>query len=382
MSLEEKDRPVMAIPETRQQTTFEMLDDVDPEPGKRRWWIPMLILILVGVAAATWYAMQTGESESTDTTAAAELSFAEVVVTDLVETSEYEGNLGRLAGDPVGIRLEGTVTWLPEEGTILEQGDVVAWVDNQPVVLLYGELPMWREMRDDTEGPDVLQLETALTALGYNESESSMTVDETYSSATESVVEAWQEAIGAEEDGVVGLGEIVFARGPVTVDALQLGVGDQIAGTTDVFTTAGEDIEVSFGLPTFEQDNVEVGDAVEITLPDLSTTTGVVSEIATVATVPQDGGQPTFEAIVDLDDPSLAGGIDDAPVTVAVITDRVDQVTAVPVDALVALAEGGYAVEVENGSATRLVSVEPGFYADGLVEVDGEVSPGDRVVVP
>jgi membrane fusion protein, multidrug efflux system len=249
-------------------------------------------------------------------------------------------------------------------------------------VFLYGELPMWREMRVDTEGPDVLQLETALTALGYNESESSMTVDETYSSATESVVEAWQEAIGAEEDGVVAIGEVVFADGPVTVDALQIAVGDQLAGTTDIFATAGEDTEVSFGLPTFEQDNVEVGDAVEITLPDLSTTTGVVTEIATVATVPEDGGEATFESIVELDDPSLAGGIDDAPVTVAVITDRVDQVTAVPVEALVALAEGGYAVEVEDGSATRLVRVDPGFYADGLVQITGEVIPGDRVVVP
>jgi multidrug efflux pump subunit AcrA (membrane-fusion protein) len=48
----------------------------------------------------------------------------------------------------------------------------------------------------------------------------------------------------------------------------------------------------------------------------------------------------------------------------------------------VALAEGGYAVEVADGAETRLVAVEPGFYADGLVEVTGEVSPGDQVVVP
>jgi hypothetical protein len=243
------------------------------------------------------------------------------------------------------------VTALPEAGTTLEQGDVVAWVDNQPVVLLYGELPMWREMRDDTDGPDVLQLETALTALGYNESESSMTVDDTFTSATGSVVETWQEAIGAEDDGVVGIGEVVFVPGPVKVDALQMAAGDLIGGNTPVFTTAGEDIQVSFGLPTFEQDNVEVGDAVEITLPDLSTTTGVVTEIAAAATSPEGGGDVTFETIVELDDPSLAAGIDEAPVTVAVITDRADQVTAVPVDALVALAEGGYAVEVEDGSA-------------------------------
>ena len=80
----------------------------------------------------------------------------------------------------------------------LKQGDVVAWVDNQPAVLLYGDLPVWREMREDTEGPDVLQLETALAALGYDET-GSMTVDEAYSAATAAVVEEWQEAIGAED---------------------------------------------------------------------------------------------------------------------------------------------------------------------------------------
>ena len=208
-----------------------------------------------------------------------------------------------------------------------------------------------------------------------------MTVDETYSAATEAVVETWQEAMGAEVDGVVGIGDIVFSAGPVRIGALEVAVGDQVAGGSPIFSTSSEEIEVTFDLPTFEQDNVEVGDAVEITMPDLSTTTGVVTEIATVATVPEEGGEVSFLATVELDDPSVAEGIDDAPVTVAVITDRVDQATAVPVEALVALAEGGYALEVEDGSVTHLVAVEPGFYADGLVEVTGGLA-GDRVVVP
>ena len=383
MSVDEKGAQTMAVPETREAGSAETLKDVtaEPEPRRRRWWIPTLILIIFAGAGTWWYLIQAGGEEAV-TTVGVELDFAEVVLTDLVETSEYEGTLGRLPGDPLSVRAEGTVTALPEAGTTLEQGDAVAWVDNQPVVLLYGELPVWRDMRDDTEGPDVHQLETALTALGYNESESLMTVDETFTGATESVVETWQEGIGGEEDGVVGIGDVVFVSGPVTVDALQVAVGDLIGGNTPVFTTAGEELEVSFGLPTFEQDNVEVGDTVEITLPDLSTATGVVTEIATVATSPEGGGDVTFATIVELDNPSLAAGIDEAPVTVAVITDRADQVTAVLVEALIALAEGGYAVEVEDASGTRLVAVDPGFYADGLVEVSEDVAPGDRVVVP
>ena len=58
--------------------------------------------------------------------------------------------------------------------------------------------------------------------------------------------------------------------------------------------------------------------------------------------------------------------------------------TAVPVSALVALAEGGYAVEVQQADGTTvLAAVEPGFYADGLVEItDTQVQPGMVVIVP
>jgi hypothetical protein len=58
-------------------------------------------------------------------------------------------------------------------------------------------------------------------------------------------------------------------------------------------------------------------------------------------------------------------------------------VLAVPVTALVALSEGGYAVEVpQDDGTTRLVPVEAGMYADGYVEVSGAgISEGTEVVV-
>ena len=57
---------------------------------------------------------------------------------------------------------------------------------------------------------------------------------------------------------------------------------------------------------------------------------------------------------------------------------------AVPVTALLALAEGGYAVEVEQADGTtRLVQVDPGMYADGMVEVVSDaLQAGNRVVAP
>ena len=76
--------------------------------------------------------------------------------------------------------------------------------------------------------------------------------------------------------------------------------------------------------------------------------------------------------------------LDQAPVDVEVVSDRADDVLAVPVTALLALAEGGYAVEVvtEDGS-TVLVAVDPGLFADGFVEVtSSSLQAGMDVVIP
>jgi hypothetical protein len=59
-------------------------------------------------------------------------------------------------------------------------------------------------------------------------------------------------------------------------------------------------------------------------------------------------------------------------------------VLAVPVTALVALSEGGYAVEVQGADGTtRLIAVETGLFADGTVEVTGSgLEAGMLVIVP
>ena len=85
-------------------------------------------------------------------------------------------------------------------------------------------------------------------------------------------------------------------------------------------------------------------------------------------------------------DPSATGSIDQAPVVVAITTGSVSNALVVPVDALLALSGGGYAVEeVSHGGVHRLVAVALGLFddADGLVQVTGSgIAAGQRVVVP
>jgi hypothetical protein len=72
-----------------------------------------------------------------------------------------------------------------------------------------------------------------------------------------------------------------------------------------------------------------------------------------------------------------SGTLDQAPVDVGFAVERREGVLAVPVKALLARQGGGYALELDDG---RLVTVEPGLYADDMVEIEGDVSEGQQVV--
>ncbi len=94
---------------------------------------------------------------------------------------------------------------------------------------------------------------------------------------------------------------------------------------------------------------------------------------------------PTIEVDATPTDPAATGHLDQAPVNVSITTESVENALAVPIDALLALAGGGYAVEVAEGRVHRLEAVSLGLFddADGLVQVSGQgLSAGQRVVVP
>ncbi len=125
-----------------------------------------------------------------------------------------------------------------------------------------------------------------------------------------------------------------------------------------------------------------------VTLPDGTTTPGVVSSVGTVAPPRPGRAEPDHDdpGAGDADRPAAAGTLDQAPVTVNITTaSSPGPVLAVPVTALLAQSPGGYAVEVVGpGNTRRWVPVTPGIFDDayGLVQVTGALTPGQRVVVP
>lgn len=352
----------------------------------------MLALPLAAVVAVVaLYAGTAGGNGEGEAAPALPTRTVEVTRRNLIQTEEVDGVLDY--GDATTVRgaEQGTVTWLPAEGSTVRRGEPLFEVDNVPARLLYGDRPMFRRLAAGDEGPDVRQLEENLRALGCDP-DKEMAVDEEFDWATAAAVQAWQEAHGAEEDGVVEPGEVVFLPGEVRVGAHRAAVGSP--AQTDLMEVTPTRRVVTVDLEVARQSQVQQDDRVEIELPSGTTTPGQVSSVGKVAQAPPlaqgetdtQEEASTIEVEVTLDRPEDAGTLDQAPVGVSIVTDSRQNVLAVPVNALVALAEGGYAVEVEAGGQRSLVPVDPGLFAGDYVEVKGDatgrISEGTRVVVP
>ncbi len=282
----------------------------------------------------------------------------------------------------------GIVTSIPDEGAIVGPGDVVYALDGtHAVVLLTGAVPAWRALGPDVaDGPDIAQLERSLEALGYGFED--VSPDNHWDGDTTDAVIALQTAIGTSADGSLELGEVVFASTAIRVSEVLGALGSTVRREARVLTATSTEREVAVELEADRQAIVAVGAGVTVELPDGTDAAGTIERIGTVATVAAGAGAvdavPTVTVTITLDDPSASGTLDGAPVTVNVVRERRDDVLAVPVSALLALAEGGYAVEVADGpGTTHLVGVETGLFEDGFVEVrSAELDETMLVVVP
>jgi peptidoglycan hydrolase-like protein with peptidoglycan-binding domain len=246
---------------------------------------------------------------------------------------------------------------------------------------------MWRTLSNGvSDGVDVLQLEQNLAALGFTDN-GYMVVDSHFTAATASAVSAWQLARGVTQTGTITPADVVYDAGPVRVSAYVAAVGDSASGT--IYDVTGTTRVVHVDLDPANQTYVTPGAHVSVTLPDGNNVDGVIYSIGTVATVSSSssagagggGGSTATIPVTVLLSKQPKDALDESPVTVNLVTSRAKAVLTVPVNALLALAEGGYALEKVNpDGTTTLVKITPGVFANGFVEVTGNVSEGETVV--
>jgi hypothetical protein len=395
------------------------LDEADPRParkGRRAALIGGLIGALL-VGAGGGYALTRGAPPPAASKPPLP-STATVTRTDLVNTQQEPGTLGYAGsytvvgqapptsgtgqnsanpgvsgnggtpgtGGPGGSNPTNTLTWLPPAGATVNEGQQLYGVDGHAVPLLYGSIPLYRTLNSGVStGEDVRELNNDLRALGYRQAPDG----NAFTSGTEQAVKDWQKALGVTQTGTVNPGDVVFEPGAVVVTAVSANLGASATGP--LMTLSGTTKVITVNLPVTAETLATVGASVQVQLPNNATTSGHVTAIGTVAVNSGNnngagsgsgsgsgsgggggGSGATIPVTVSLDNPQAVGNLDGAPVTVNFTSAAHDNVLAVPVGALLALAEGGYAVNVLDADGrTHLVAVSLGMFAGGLVEVSG-----------
>lgn len=356
-----------------------------------------LLAAAAAVGAALSIAVVGGPS-ATATPRPLPTTTATVARTDLDETQLTEGTLGYAPTDPLVNRLRGTYTELPDPATTVRPGGVLYRVDNSPVVLMTGTTPAWRPFAPAmADGPDVAQLQSNLVALGDAHGLFSSATGH-FDDATVQAVERWQSSVGMAATGEIPLGQIAFLAGTVRIGAPSVAVGQTASDGQSPLEVTTADRVVSVPL-TPDLPTVTVGDNVGIVLPDESRTTGTVSSV--VAPPPGSGSgsggssspaggnggssQPQVVALATVtpDHPAATGQGSGIAVQVSLTVQSARDVLAVPISALLALAGGGYGVEVVGPTgAHHLVGVTTGVFTGTQVQVAGEgIEAGTKVVV-
>lgn len=340
-----------------------------------------LVLVIAAAGAAAEAAFRPARPTAASAPSAAETT--PVVLRTITSQAQVSATLGYAGSYTVTGDGGGTLTWRPATGAVIGEGGVLYRVDNgTPVFLLYGSVPAWRTLTEGLTGQDVAQLNYALVRLGYGDAGEIAALNWDYFSwETAAGLRALQAKLGLTVTGTLPLGQAVFLPSALRVTAATAALGDPASGPILTATSTSKIVTIS--LAAAQQTEVKTGDQVTITLPSGQNTPGVVSAIGTVAT--GSGSSATIPVTVTPTDPAAIGRLDEAPVEVEITAASVSDALVVPVDALLAQAGGGYAVEVVTGGRHHLVAVQLGLFddADGLVQVTGAgLAAGQQVVVP
>ncbi|MEU5090187.1 hypothetical protein [Streptomyces sp. NPDC021356] len=332
----------------------------------------------------------------------------EVKRADLSDSRTLPGVLG--FGGQVTVKGpgKGVISRLPASGYAASRGKPLYWIDDEPVTVFFGDTPFFRPLdKAGTTGRDVTVLVENLRALGYDIGPRPRQVPEvpagggTGSGANNgtgtgaggvgtelttgvlAALKRWQHDTGRKATGTLDPDRTLVLPGPSRVDAVTAQLGDQAA--ENVLTLTSQEKTVTVKADVNSAHSIHKGDKVTITLPDDKDVPGQVSSVSTMVQGGPDsdagGGvetPPTLQVKVRPTHSADVAEIDAASVQVVFTGETRKGVLVVPVGALLALSEGGYALQRPGG---KLVRAETGLFAKGLVEVSGAgVEEGDVVV--
>lgn len=318
-----------------------------------------------------------------------------VLTSTVVMRGDVRPDLSMTIGVPSSVEGAGVLTRLPAAaGTELEEGAQVFEVSGRPVFILQGEVPVYRSMGPGDVGIDILQLQAALTRLGYSTESDGVFGKATARAVNDFYAAAWYVP---EQPFTVAFGEMIFVPSfPARVQSsvTTLGPIGSSSGDPGQQVTDGSLVRLSTGAlrvtTTIRADAdglLRVGMALQ--LLDEVTNTTFAATLTSIADQPSTdaSGQTGRAAIVTPDEP-LPATLVGANLRLTFTTAASDgEVLVVPLAAVSSSADGATRVSVLRAGKKDPVDVQVnvGISADGFVaveplETDG-LKVGDLVVV-
>ena len=308
-------------------------------------------------------------------------------------------------------------------GDTVTNGEQLAEIDGQPMFALTGAVPAWRDLSPGETGPDVAELQDALSSLGYYDDGDTPGY---YGSATEYAVSLYYQHLGytPPSSGGVPAADVVFLPTlPATVVAVNGATGEQ-PGQPFLELAARGSLALSGELPPADAGQVKAG--LKVTIYDEVTgihATGTVADLGTATTVTPAGtvvdvgggsgsaapagsadsgssssgssgssgsgssGSTVFIPLAVHPSAPLPAALNGENVLVTVQTGQTEgPVLTVPAAAIVTTASGtSYVTVVGAHGKQSEVPVTPGITENGYVQVTpvtaGALSAGGRVAV-
>lgn len=290
-------------------------------------------------------------------------------VTAVVERRAVErtvGINGTVAIDTQEVRgpTKGRITeWLVGPGDSVSEGDVLALVDERPLIALAGSIPAYRDVARGDTGRDVAQIQAALARLGYYPGE----LDGKYGSATEMALTDLYRDHGFEppmidRHAVILQGEFTMVPHlPAVVTSLSVPLGSDVAGSVATLAVGPAVIEVAF-------DPSGIEPPIRFFLPGGPTQLDPGPVVET-----EEGWRRRYELV----DPLPAGTV----VTGRVILAAIDDALVLPASAVRSNPAGEPFVVLESGREARIDVLFAGDDGVAFESVDGGVNEGDSVVL-
>lgn len=366
---------------------------------RRGFRVLLVVLLVVAAAGVGWLA---GTNIKSPAQAAAEAEPPEpsliavpvertVISNDIITrgTARFDNPEPIAASTVVLPGVDPVLTYVPEVGDTIEEGDVLYEIAGRPTFALLGELPIFRTATRGDEGEDIIQLQSILNRLGHYDDD----IDGKYGRSTErALVNLYRESgyeayrpTGSSRYPLVKEEFAFFETLPLRVDTVGAKRGDLAAG--EIMRVSGATLTIDSAVDAKNASFVSVGTEVIIDHVQLGIeTTGVITEVAEQPGTNEVAADKIYVQITPTD---FIQELNLANVRITIpVSSRSSQgeVLAVPAAALSATGTGETIVTVLNDDQSTLaVKVNTGLAtASGLVEVspvDGELDEGDLVVV-